>query len=258
MLASVAACGSVAQPAAGGNGAASADGGADAGLGDAGVVDSTPTVVISDGGSVASVTCPVFEPWTCAVGEEFVPTPCCMLQVPPCASTDLRGQTCAGLGFAGGTLACGAACTFDTAGCDPCAKDPHVVACGRAPVDAMSPAAIALAATDTAILVAWITSNQTNEASALHVGRFAPDLALLNEASCLDVIHPLHVEVAAVADGWILAAEDAAGIQLIALDVQGNPRVRCRRFGAPGRRFSSRNRARGPSSVGWTSRPTTR
>ena len=34
-----------------------------------------------------------------------------------CDSIDLAGQTCAGLGFSGGTLACKADCTFDTSGC---------------------------------------------------------------------------------------------------------------------------------------------
>ncbi len=34
-----------------------------------------------------------------------------------CDSIDLAGQTCSGLGFSGGTLACAADCTFDTSGC---------------------------------------------------------------------------------------------------------------------------------------------
>src|SRR5262249_8363095 len=34
-----------------------------------------------------------------------------------CDGADLGGQTCASLGFLGGTLACGADCTFDTAQC---------------------------------------------------------------------------------------------------------------------------------------------
>jgi len=34
-----------------------------------------------------------------------------------CDTVDLAGQTCAGLGFGGGTLACSADCTFDTSAC---------------------------------------------------------------------------------------------------------------------------------------------
>jgi hypothetical protein len=34
-----------------------------------------------------------------------------------CDGSDLGGHTCQGLGFTGGTLACGPSCTFDTSGC---------------------------------------------------------------------------------------------------------------------------------------------
>jgi hypothetical protein len=34
-----------------------------------------------------------------------------------CDGTNLSGQTCVGLGFAGGTLACSGSCSFDTSGC---------------------------------------------------------------------------------------------------------------------------------------------
>ena len=37
-----------------------------------------------------------------------------------CDSSDLAGQTCTGLGFAAGTLACSAACGLDTSGCTNC------------------------------------------------------------------------------------------------------------------------------------------
>lgn len=44
------------------------------------------------------------------------------LDAPPFGTEDcdggLTGQTCASLGFIGGTLACSAACTFDTSGCE--------------------------------------------------------------------------------------------------------------------------------------------
>jgi hypothetical protein len=36
-----------------------------------------------------------------------------------CDGLDLGGQTCAGLAFPGGTLACGADCRYDLSGCDP-------------------------------------------------------------------------------------------------------------------------------------------
>jgi len=37
-----------------------------------------------------------------------------------CEGTDLGGQTCEGLGFGPGDLACDEKCLFDTSGCDPC------------------------------------------------------------------------------------------------------------------------------------------
>ena len=36
-----------------------------------------------------------------------------------CDGADLAGQSCPSLGFTGGTLACGPACTFVTAACTP-------------------------------------------------------------------------------------------------------------------------------------------
>ncbi|HEY1812016.1 MAG TPA: hypothetical protein VGG74_06635 [Kofleriaceae bacterium] len=37
-----------------------------------------------------------------------------------CDGSDLQSQTCAGLGFTAGTLACSPTCTFDTSGCTTC------------------------------------------------------------------------------------------------------------------------------------------
>src|SRR5687768_12775880 len=37
-----------------------------------------------------------------------------------CEPGDVDGETCASQGFDGGTLACNADCTFDTAACDEC------------------------------------------------------------------------------------------------------------------------------------------
>jgi hypothetical protein len=52
-----------------------------------------------------------------------------------CDGTNLGGATCTSLGFAGGTLACSAQCTFDTSGCSTCGNnviDPGEVCDGTA------------------------------------------------------------------------------------------------------------------------------
>jgi len=48
-----------------------------------------------------------------------------------CDGADLGGQTCEGLGYPGGTLACASSCTLDPSGCDPVSD-----ACGDGAVDA--------------------------------------------------------------------------------------------------------------------------
>lgn len=52
-----------------------------------------------------------------------------------CDGANLGGQTCEGLGFAGGTLACGGGCTFDTSGCHTnlpcCTATPGTAGCAE-------------------------------------------------------------------------------------------------------------------------------
>ena len=54
-------------------------------------------------------------------GGDAAPPPACGDQVRAgdelCDGTDLAGETCLSLGFDGGDLACGGACTFDTSAC---------------------------------------------------------------------------------------------------------------------------------------------
>ncbi|MFH2009675.1 MAG: DUF4215 domain-containing protein [bacterium] len=72
------------------------------------------------GGDGCNILCNVEAGWTCA-GEPSSCSPLCgnnqLDAGEQCDGGQLGGQTCQGLGYDIGSLACGAACTYNTAGC---------------------------------------------------------------------------------------------------------------------------------------------
>ncbi|MFI5302002.1 MAG: hypothetical protein ACHREM_28255, partial [Polyangiales bacterium] len=116
-----------------------------------------PVCPIATCGNGHRDTCSVCTPGSCWGGDPPGPAPACDAGVTcttnaeACDGDDLNGVTCAALGFAGGTLRCGAWCDFDTTGCDPCATGPHVIGCERAPVDGKGASWLSVAATDNEI-----------------------------------------------------------------------------------------------------------
>lgn len=152
---------------------------------------------------------------------------CCTSATEHCDGGDLGGATCESLGYAGGTLGCGGSCAFDTTGCNGCAADPRVTSCGRALIDSDAPYALALAATDAEVGLAWITSSGVGAdgvapQNRLHFARFrADDLSLIAETGCFGPVDPTFVALTTTPTGWIVAADTYAGTEVITLDASG-------------------------------------
>jgi hypothetical protein len=145
---------------------------------------------------------------------------CCQTVTESCDGTNLGASTCATLGFSGGTLACNAGCTFDTSGCNHCGSDSHVVACSNV-AGATDSSSLALAASDTAVAVAWVAGPQAQ--GGLHVSILAADLSVTAQVGCLGADDVQAVAIAATPSGWIVAAQTAAGVALYPLRADGTP-----------------------------------
>jgi hypothetical protein len=138
-----------------------------------------------------------------------------------CDGMELRGNTCLGLGYSGGTLTCTSACGLDTSACTRCSPlDTSLLWCGNAPVDAVAPWMMALAATETEVGLAWV-SLDASDYVRLHFARFAPDLSLLDQKILSGPVCPHALALAARPGGWSLAVESGEGLHLLALDASG-------------------------------------
>lgn len=158
-----------------------------------------------------------------------------------CDGAELGGASCASLGYAGGRLRCSRVCTFDTTGCNACARSPMVAACGRADVQASSeslsspnPPAFpfALAATDSEVALGWLSGWADEQNSRVaHFARFRPDLTKLGESSCagdsqLGVVSAgAAVALSARPGGWLFAATGPTGTTVRGLSTDGRPQA---------------------------------
>ncbi len=168
---------------------------------------------------------------------------CCSTSSEACDGTAPRGQTCLSLGYSGGRLSCGATCRLDTSSCDGCGHDARIASCGRADVSSTIPYALALAATDEAVAIAWITSpsSTSSEGHRLHFARYTPQLALAVEAGCYDVPDPLNVALAPAPGGFVIAADTRDGVYVVPVTADGAPRGTARYVpGARGPMFAER------------------
>jgi hypothetical protein len=142
-----------------------------------------------------------------------------------CDGTDLAGASCTSLGYKGGTLKCGAWCDFDTTTCDPCEAGGKILSCGDVNVDAVAPTSLALATTDTEIVLAWVSgADAYGYGAGAHMARFRSDLSLIAQTGCLGATNARSVALAIAPSGWILAIESATGIELHPLDPTLAPR----------------------------------
>jgi hypothetical protein len=147
---------------------------------------------------------------------------CCTMQAEACDGTDLAGATCASLGFAAGTLSCGSSCAYDTSRCTVCAPmTPHVAECVEPTLEGEAVTAIALAASDQAVAVAWIDGPNLGGAGGLHFDLYTPDLVPISRSGCMMGVDAERVALAAMPNGWMLAVQTHAGIAVSPLDLAG-------------------------------------
>jgi hypothetical protein len=140
-----------------------------------------------------------------------------------CDGADLGTATCATLGFGGGTLACSDRCTFQTNGCTTCLVDTGIAACRHTEVDAAAPSALAMAATDTEVVIAWVPGPGLRgtldaDAGSVRLARFDSSLSLIAQTGCLGPQHARHVAIARTRSGYLLAIEGDGGVTVQALD----------------------------------------
>jgi hypothetical protein len=140
-----------------------------------------------------------------------------------CDGSALGASTCAGLGYAGGTLRCGAWCGFDTRGCDACEHGPAIAACVSAVPEVATPTELALASTDAEIAIAWLDGDSQTTRTGLRFARFRPDLSRLSLSDCFGPAAPTQVALAATPAGWLVATTAADGLHVLPLSPTGAP-----------------------------------
>jgi hypothetical protein len=141
------------------------------------------------------------------------------------------GPYCRDIGFGSGDVACSASCTFDTSGCSECIIAAPLVRCGPAPVTNAQPLAMAAAATDAEVALAW-AEQQQGQAPTLHFARLSPSLDLVGATALADeafaaasggLAPPPTLAVAPLPSGWVVAGYAAPQIFLHAIDAMGQP-----------------------------------
>jgi hypothetical protein len=140
-----------------------------------------------------------------------------------CDGDALGTSSCAGLGFSGGALRCGAWCGFDARGCDACARGTGVAGCVSAVPEVGRPMALALAANDQEIALAWLDGATDAERSGLRFARFHPDLSRLSLSDCFGPAAASQVALATTPTGWLLAVTAPDGAHVLALGPDGAP-----------------------------------
>jgi hypothetical protein len=136
----------------------------------------------------------------CPTYDQFMPV--VAEQCDGLASIAGTGETCAGLGFAGGgTLACTAQCYLDTSRCERCSQgSPHVVRCTTLRT---LPGAFSLATTDDEIMVARVYPS--GDGTAVRLVRYAADLSVAWMSGCFGPANAASVAIARSPSGYVLA-----------------------------------------------------
>jgi hypothetical protein len=140
-----------------------------------------------------------------------------------CDGAALGNNSCASLGFSGGTLRCGSWCGLDTRACDACEYATSIVGCLSAVPEVSDPTALALAATDTEIAIAWLDGESDAARTGLRFARFRPDLSRISQSECFGPAAATQASLAATPSGWLLAATAADGVHVFALSPAGAP-----------------------------------
>jgi hypothetical protein len=152
----------------------------------------------------------------------------------PCDGTEGVGAYCSGLGFGSGDVTCTASCTLDISACQECTMVAALSRCGAAPVTSAQPLAMAIAATDAEVALAWAEQDAL-AAPTLHFARLAPTLDLVATSAIPDAAYtaaygglavPPVLAVAPLPSGWVVAGYAAPELFLHALDAAGQPVAR--------------------------------
>ncbi|HXU83000.1 MAG TPA: hypothetical protein VN914_16490, partial [Polyangia bacterium] len=175
-----------------------------------------------------------------------------------CDGAPQPGATCASLGFLGGELRCADSCVnHDTSGCTICGSDPALRGCrasvvpeGNRPIGAL-----ALAATETQIALAWSVFDAGGADYGVGIRRFHPDLSPIDETSCVrfKLTGGLNLALVPTPAGFLLASEQYTSARLTPLGPDGALR-------GPGRELTQAwaprlaSRPEGGQAVAWFDR----
>ena len=147
-----------------------------------------------------------------------------------CDGGDLGDSTCAGRGYASGTLACSSTYTVDQSGCSDCMPiGGRVASCGPAPITFPYLATFAMASTDTEVGVGQVDYNPNTSESRLTFMRLDTRLGLISVVGVEDTSQPGPLQgvfidtvaVAATPSGWLVAACGGGNVFVNALDATG-------------------------------------
>jgi hypothetical protein len=141
---------------------------------------------------------------------------CCTEVTETCDGADLGGVTCTSLGYRGGTLGCDGNCGHDTGTCDACADPEARGVCQSAVVRSLNAQDLALAVNGDRIALAWVEG-------ATHVGVALLDrgLNVLRSTPCAGFAGARRVALTATRVGFLLAVENAGGVRLNPLTLDG-------------------------------------
>jgi hypothetical protein len=140
-----------------------------------------------------------------------------------CDGADLGVETCQSRGYASGDLACSDICTLDAAGCSECVPlGAKVSRCGSAPLPGDEQFALAMAATDSEVALAWEDADRfdTINFTRLSSGLDAIGTTLIDETA------PDSLSVAPLPSGWAVAGHNYLEIFTHAVDAAGVDRGR--------------------------------
>lgn len=164
---------------------------------------------------------------TC-VTESACPGPSCQrfMSSDVCDGAVPAGQSCASLGFAGGTLACSKACGLDTAPCAACVQDSRIARCVR--LTGVHAQAFALASKNDEVALAWL-ERQPEGGGELRA-RFAllsAELEIKQLGDCFGVAAWTSIALAPTPSGWAVALDNNAtsgsAVGFYLLDELGRP-----------------------------------
>jgi hypothetical protein len=122
----------------------------------------------------------------------------------PCDGVDLGGNSCASLGYEGGTLRCGTDCNFDVSKCVICAPSgPMLLSCSATPLAPPGEVAVlSLATSGDQTAIAWTLANE----GGVYIALYGQDLRLV--ANLGPIGHARggwSVPIAATPNGWVVA-----------------------------------------------------